>query len=186
MVDVLLAAGADVNTALRGYRGKGPTPLRLASLLRGNHKELVQKLLCHGAINDGPEQKKPNALVVTIYRGDLDNFRLILQRNVANGRSVSNSLYYALKSPMAHRQEFLRLLLDAGACPDTTTDDYFLGTLTTLLQAISQRDPGCVNIILETRARTNEELPPGTVYSPLQLAAFEGNPEVVRILLDHG
>ncbi|KAK4234146.1 ankyrin repeat-containing protein [Achaetomium macrosporum] len=187
MVNVLLAAGADVNAPLiKGYYlGQGPTPLRLA--IRGEHEELVQKLLSHGAI-DGPEyvQKKRNALDDAMDRGDLDNFRLILQRDVANGRSVSNSLHHALRSPVTHRQEFLRSLLDAGACPDTTTYHYERGTLTTLLEAISQRDPGCVKIILETQARTNEELPPGTAYSPLQLAAFEGNPEVVRMLLDHG
>jgi ankyrin repeat protein len=43
-----------------------------------------------------------------------------------------------------------------------------------------------VRIILETRARTNKELPLETAYSPLQLAAFEGNPETVRMLLGHG
>ncbi|KAH8672229.1 ankyrin repeat-containing domain protein [Ilyonectria robusta] len=126
------------------------------------------------------------ALQTAVDRGHLKNFRLILQSNIVDVRAFSNSLHHALKSSVAHRQEFLRSLLNAGASPDTITEDYRRGPYTTLLEAIHQRDPECVRIILETRARTNEELPPETAYSPLQLAAFEGNPETVRILLSHG
>ncbi len=135
---------------------------------------LVAKLSTE--VRSGEQNALNTALQTAMERGDLKNFRLILQSNVLDVCALSDSLHNALNSPVAYRQEFLQFLLDAGACPNTIT----------LLEAISQRDPGCVKMILETRARTNGELPPDTGYSPLQLAGFEGNPEIVRMLLDYG
>ena len=127
------------------------------------------------------------ALQTAVDRGHLTHFRLILQSGIVNVRAFSHSIHHALKSSVAHRHEFLRSLLDAGACPDIIETEHFdRGPFTTLLEAISQKDPGCVKMILETQARTNAELPPGTACSPLQLAAYEGNLEIVRLLLDKG
>lgn len=124
------------------------------------------------------------ALQVAMERSHLKNFHLILQSNIVAVPAFS--VHLVLKSSAVHRQEFLRSLLDAGASPDTITESHIDGSYTTLLEAVRQRDPRCVRIILETRARTNEELPPKIAYSPLQLAAFQGNLEIVQMLLSHG
>ncbi len=127
------------------------------------------------------------ALQASVVRNRLWNFRLILQSNIVDVRASSDIIHHVLKSYGTHRHEFLRSLLHAGACLDTIrTEDYSRGPTTTLLEAISRRDPECVRMILETQAGTNEELPPETAFSPLQLAAFEGSLEIVRLLLDTG
>ncbi len=146
---------------------------------------LVEKLSSEG--RGGEENALHMALQTAMGRGSLKNFHLILQSKVLDVRRLSKSLHHALESPVAHRQELLRSLIKAGACANTAlTHDFHCGPHTALLEAILHQDPRCVEIILGTRARTHEELPPGTAYSPLQLASFYGNAEIVRMLLDHG
>jgi ankyrin repeat protein len=115
----------------------------------------------------------------------LANFHLILQSNLFDLRTSLTAIHDALYAHEAHRQEFLQDLLSAGANPNTVCPTWGFPQ-TTLLQAIHQGDPSCVRIILETRATTNKELPPGAAYSPLQLAAFRGNRDIVNMLLEHG
>jgi len=144
--------------------------------------------------NLSTKQRRNNLLHVALRtaldKGRLENFHLILQSNLLDLRALPGSIHHALKSPAAHRQTFLQSLLNAGVSPNEVINgkpclDRW-GPQTTLLEAIHQQDPICVKIILETRARTNKKLPPKTAYSPLQLAAFVGNTEIVRMLLDYG
>jgi ankyrin repeat protein len=149
---------------------------------------------------------QPNALHLALHRamqhGRLRNARLILDSKIIDLDGFSNHLnlvHHALNSPLVVRKELLRLLLDAGANPDTITAEFiegasWRGPLTGLLNAIRRRDPGCVEIILDRQAKINGKAASEggysafqlAAYSPLQLAAFEGNSEIVRMLLDRG
>ncbi|KAK4442457.1 ankyrin repeat-containing protein, partial [Podospora aff. communis PSN243] len=114
------------------------------------------------------------------------NFHLVLQSKLLNLHSFPAAIYEALDAHHPfHRQEFLQSLLDAGANPNTVIHRYGFPQ-TALLQAIHQADPSCARIILDTRATTNTELPLGAAYSPLQLAAFRGNRDIVEMLLEYG
>jgi ankyrin repeat protein len=137
-----------------------------------------------------------------MQHGRLRNARLILDSKIIDLDGFSNHLnlvHHALNSPLVVRKELLRLLLDAGANPDTITAEFiegasWRGPLTGLLNAIRRRDPGCVEIILDRQAKINGKAASEggysafqlAAYSPLQLAAFEGNSEIVRMLLDRG
>jgi ankyrin repeat protein len=137
---------------------------------------------------------QPNALHLALHRamqhGRLRNARRILDSGIVDVHAFAEDrtlLRHALRSPPVHRQEFVRFLLDAGTGPDTITESLTnrsrsgLPPYTGLLEATKQRDPGCVEIILDRQAKTNGEAP-----LRLQLAAFEGKSEIVRMLLNRG
>jgi ankyrin repeat protein len=181
--ELLIQMGANVNdeNAFKEAAGQDDDSVLL--------KLLVEKL----STGDGRRMQNVlhTALKSTLERGHLKNYRLILQSGLIDEDELSDSLFHALRSTVgAHRPEFLRSLIDAGSNPaaieDCTWTHTIPGPHTTLLEAVIQQDPECVRIILETRARTNRELPLDTAASPLQVAAFNGKLEVVQMLLLDG
>jgi len=144
----------------------------------------------------GEEDVLDAALREAMFQGRLRNFRLILQSNIFDPRDCPECVHNALSSPTAHRREFVQSLLDAGASPDNIVDEFFMGESredfnnggphNTLIAAVHTQDPACVRMILDARGSANHDLTSQSAYSPLQLAAFGGNIEVTRLLLDHG
>jgi ankyrin repeat protein len=178
MVERLVQNGARVSQALvEAASGKKSTILRV----------LLEKLLT--GEQSTSEENLQLALQQTMASGGhgLPNFRLILQSKLLDIRAFPMSIHFALRSwHESPRQQFLQSLLEAGASPDAIAYNNHGIAQTTLLEAILQGDLACVKIILETQASTNKTQPPGTAYSPLQLAAFKGDSEMVRMLLDNG
>ncbi|KAL2147809.1 hypothetical protein VTI28DRAFT_5581 [Corynascus sepedonium] len=138
----------------------------------------------------GERQALHAALYLAMDSNCLENFRLILQSGIIDVNFSLNGkrlLHHALSyGPWRHRLEFVRLVLEAGASLHTVVYGFYQYPITALMAAIGGQSPDCVKLVLEKAASEDGDWLTGSGHSPLQLAAFRGNPEIVRLLLVHG
>ena len=187
---LLLKRGADVNTRCNDHK----TPLHLASYF-GN-VEIVRLLLDHGADPEanatGDFEDKPlHKVSYGKYRSEADGVRvvqLLLERG-ADVNTRRNDHWTPLHVASCFGNvEIVRLLLDHGADPEANAE---AGMGEKPLHKVSygkyrsQEDGVRVaQLLLECGADVNTRR--SDHQTPLHLASYFGNVEIVRLLLDHG
>ena len=187
---LLLERGADVNTRRNDHR----TPLHVASYY-GNI-EIVRLLLDHGADPEanaeGNMGEKPlHKVSYGKYRSPEDGVRiaqLLLEHNAdVNTRRNNRQTPLHIASYFGI-VEMVRLLLDRGADPEADADGD-MGSKP--LHFVSHgkyrsKEDGVhvAQLLLERGADVNTRR--NDHATPLHVASYFGNVEIVRLLLDHG
>ena len=121
LLELVLEAGADPNTAMVTGPLDSPTPGLLTAIARGR-MDLVELLLAAGA--EPVRAKQWNALSTASQFGNAELVRLLLERGLdPNASSGTGNLHRAIQSKDV---ETVRLLLEAGADPHH--EDRFAGT----------------------------------------------------------
>jgi ankyrin len=188
VAQLLLERGADVNTQRRDHQ----TPLHLASYY-GNI-EIVCLLLDHGAdleAADGNVGGKPlHHVPCGEYKSQEDGVRvaqLLLERGAdVNTRCDDHQTPLHLASYFGNI-EIVRLLLNHGADPEAAEGDMGEKPLHRVARGEykSQEDGVRVaQLLLDRGADINTRRKDD--WTPLHLASYLGNIEIVRLLLNHG
>jgi ankyrin repeat protein len=190
VAQLLLNRGADVNTRRKDHW----TPLHLASYF-GN-VEIARLLLDRGAYLEAAEGKmgeKPfHQVSYGKYRSQEDGIR-VAQLLLERGADV-NTRRKDHWTPLHHASYFgnvevARLLLDHGADPEANAEgDMGAKPLHQVSYGKyrSQQDGVRVaQLLLERGADVNTRRTKDH-WTPLHLASYFGNVEIVRLLLDHG
>ncbi len=173
----LVAAGANINARdKRDY-----TPLGYAQ--QQEHKELARWFVQKGAITNLDSQR----LLGPITRKAADEYYDLAGRMLARGAWAGVNIKPALQKMMYRALdsrkdvfEFVKILLDAGADPNSCHGDNGEPCLQT---AISGRHPRAALLLIERGAHLNEEYIGKT---PLFVASRYGASEVVSELLKRG
>ena len=170
MMDRLAAAGADPNLAL----GTGETPLMTAS--RTGNLAAVRTLLRHGAsVNAKESSRSQTALMWAISERHSDVAALLVEFG-ADVKARTNVRHELVNSGADGTQ---RLTSDRS---DLFEEDQ--GGFTPLLFAARAGDAGSAGLLIEKGASVNDAAPTGA--TALVVAAHSGQPEVAKVLLDHG
>jgi ankyrin repeat protein/Flp pilus assembly protein TadD len=162
-INALLEKGADVNHIGDG----GITPL--AAVVEGGRLELVKLLLARGAKDDN------GAAIAAAYEKGFTEIEQLLESTTAKPRSpesLSRVLLVAVRKGDIAKAE---AMLTAGA----DEKDWALDS------ALDQKtvDNGMVRLLLDKGARVNS---PEGERTPLMLASYAGNVEIVKLLLAKG
>ena len=190
VAQLLLERGADVNTRRNDHQ----TPLHAASCF-GN-VEIVRLLLDHGADPEanaeGDMGEKPLHKVSYGEYGSQDDGVRVAQLLLERGAHVDtrrNDHWTPLHvASYSGNVEIVRLLLDHGADPEANAEGY-MGSKplhqVSCGKYRSQEDGVRVaQLLLERGAdvdtRRNDH------WTPLHVASYYGNVEIVHVLLDHG
>jgi ankyrin repeat protein len=180
MVDLLLTAGAQV---LAVEPRAGATALHKAAL--SGNPDVVGLLLDHGAFID---QQSPilghTALMDAVVYKHEDVVRLLLKRGA---RTTIRNHWHETALDIA-RRDGLDTVARLIETRNKTNDDEVRAQ--TLVPAIKAGDLAEVERLIAAGAAVNERLPmvgsPDDDYTPLAIAAREGNADIVRVLLEAG
>eukprot|EP01094_Clydonella_sp_ATCC50884_P014868 TRINITY_DN25441_c0_g1_i1.p1 TRINITY_DN25441_c0_g1~~TRINITY_DN25441_c0_g1_i1.p1 ORF type:complete len:271 (-),score=52.39 TRINITY_DN25441_c0_g1_i1:554-1366(-) len=153
--------------------------------------EAVAWLLDHGATLDAPDKEGSTPLHEAVSNAHVDVVRLLLERGAPQMNGVYDTrrqievgtpLVIACKKSAERRApELARLLLQHGA-----THEALPNGETPLICACDHQSPGqleLVRVLLENGATHAADK---NGWTPLHWACYEGFPEVVRELLEHG
>jgi ankyrin repeat protein len=174
VVQLLLGAGADVNTATNN----GVTPLYIAA--QHGHIEVVQLLLGADANVNSATNTGATPLNIAAHEGYTEVVRLLLGA-CANVNTARNDGATPLHSAAVHgHAEVVQLLLGAGANVNSATND----GLTPLYIAAGKGHTAVVQLLLGAGANVNSATNDGA--TPLFIAALQGHTEVVQLLLGAG
>jgi ankyrin len=189
VAQLLLERGADVNAR----RKDNQTPLHLACYF-GNF-EIVHLLLDHGADleanSEGDDGEKPiHQVSYGEYRSQEDGIRvaqLLLERGAdMNTRRKDQQTPLHLACYFGN-VEIVRLLLDHGADPEAITEGDGEKPLHKVSygEYRSQEDGVLVaQLLLDRSADVNTRRKDD--WTPLHVASYIGNVEIIRLLLDYG
>lgn len=160
-------------------------------------KLLVERLTISGNLK-GKRNALDFALCKAIRSGSPEAVRLILKSKIVNLSTFENvgimisPLQEVFTSAPENRPEYLRLLLAAGANPNSIVNASYIRRgygmkpsikWTALLAAISTRDREIVQMILDAGAKVNGKFQSHVLYSPVQFAVVRGYADILRILL---
>lgn len=171
MIDLLVAAGADVNRTLVGRASNyGPLRTALNAAAHGAHVDVVERLLAHGASPLRLDDEGRNAAHLLVRAADNAGrvgwiarlcvvLRTMLDLGVPAGATDfegANLLHYAVRRQIP--VETLRLLIERGADPMLPDSEG-----TTPLQAACFADNSCaIRLLLEHGANVNQRTSSGT------------------------
>jgi uncharacterized protein len=175
LVDVLLAAGANVKVATR----YNITPLSLACT-NGNAR-IVDRLLKAGADPNATSEEGQTALMTASLTGKPDAVRLLLETG-ANVNAVEpykgqTALMWAASEGNAAAAE---LLIARGADVNAKSK----AGSTPLLFAVRNDHPEAVKVLLGNGANVNDSAPDGT--SALNMAVVNAYFDLAAMLIDRG
>jgi ankyrin repeat protein len=175
IVQMLLDRGVDINVQGRIYGGALQTACDTYS---GRiDREVVQLLLDYGADPNAQCGRFGNALCAASHFGDVEVVRLLLQAGADVG---GQALYHAV---CWIHIEVVRVLLDHGADPNALEGTYDFALLTA---SASIRGAEVVKMLLQKSTNVDVDVASGKSCEALELAAYLGRVEVVRVLLDNG
>ena len=178
MVNVLLMAGADVNATHIDY--PGVTPLQLA--IEGGNKELVRRLVHHGAKAESPE--RGNLLIEAIHGGDHDIIQLLLAHASPDRLGRSKERFFSpMGSPLAavileEQWAIFDQLLQLGASVSPGSQHARpLQYHTPLWAAVRRNNITLAEWLLKNGAEANDEL-------ALEAAAEDEDSVLLRMLVE--
>lgn len=164
----------------------------LINLLRRTYKtnelrkEMMQFMLTHGAKTNLQDKSGFTALMAAVVTGDLAIVNMFLEQDTNLEAKVTggyNVLMIALVNEKVD-MEIVNTLIKKGAkldAIDFTSQDSVGDTL--LINAAESERPDKIEFILNNGAKVNATNKRG--YTPLMIAAKEGNAKVVKLLLSH-
>jgi ankyrin len=174
----------------RVNRGYGPTcSTALHSAAEFGREDVARILLAHGADVNARDEYGQTPLHSAAVYGNLDLVRLLLDRGAdvdawTDGGStpLHKVVQQSTASSIEARLAVAHALLDAGADPNAAE---WGSRFTPLRYAVGpQGDPALARLLLERGARPDAtDAQGGTV---LQAAAFQGNLQTVRLVIDGG
>ncbi|KAI1486889.1 ankyrin repeat-containing domain protein [Biscogniauxia mediterranea] len=181
---LLINAGAEVNDC------------RALKKIVKDYKTLklcVEKLLAGNNLGQNIHSLQ-GALKLALQKHYLRGAQLIIQSGLVDVNAFSENtkpLYEVLVSTMdnkEHRNHLLCLLLEAGADPNSVVYRFlwngeYVGK-TALEVAIEACDLGSVQTLLRYSASVNKQLEKPVLCFPVQRAAYRGNEEILRVLLE--
>lgn len=174
IVEVLLAAGADVNAQAPGW---GETALGQA--VSRDHVEIARLLVEKGAKLESRNKQGFTPLIQAAAAGKLEMVTLLLEKK-ANPNAEDDVGFTPLKYAVAAGSEpVARALVAGGAKVDKPGTKYNKGE-TALHMAITQGKPEMVKVLLELKANPNARLASGE--TPLKLARNGDQEDVVKML----
>jgi ankyrin repeat protein len=141
IVEMLIAAGADVNIQAPGH----PSPLYLA--IQQKHLEAARSLLNHGASPDFAV-KEWTLLQRAAYRGDLDVVKLLIESGADLSRSTSSAPPPLLIAAGQGQVAVVQVLLNAGADVNTR-----FGRWTALAMASRRNQDTVRDLLIERGAQ---------------------------------
>jgi ankyrin repeat protein len=169
------AASADVRTP------GDPRAAALIDAVRTGNRAAVNRLLTS---DPGAASAKSDAgltpLVAAAMYGDARTVAVLLDRGAdpnARTEAGSTALMWTADPAIA------RLLLDRGADPNVRSDD---GRTPILVAAGRSGSAGLVRLLLDRGARIVDLEPDVFAATPLSEAAYVGDGDVFRMLVDHG
>ncbi len=179
VIELLLAAGADVNREQRSPSSdRGTTALMIAAS-RG-YLPIVRMLLDTGADPKKHTRLGANAISQAVPKGNLP----VVKELVRSGCPVTGKA--VILSADTGNLDLLKLLLKEGGDPNFVDDGVphkHLKGETALSIAARNKNIDLAKCLIENRADPN--LPANKLY-PLSGAAFQGDFRMVKLLLDAG
>jgi ankyrin repeat protein len=178
MVDVLIAAGSDVNAADKNCGGQ--TILMWAARSRREAKQKVRSLLKAGAQIEGTSALGYNALMSAAGEGDLEVVEYLIQA----GAAISSRDHYGETVLMAAARSgsanVISALIKAGAEINATDK----AGMTALMHAAESVDAaGAVNVLLKSGADPKMKDKKGrTAFAIARKSNTVGSEEVVNLL----
>ena len=168
--------------AVDSVDSNGTTPLMWASTQ--GQLEIMRYLIDQGAsINKGRYSDQITPLIAATLYEQPDAIRLLLEKGAEIDLSAnqSNALYQAANVGYT---EVVDVLLEAGANPNLFTSSGF----DPLFAALSSSQLQIVKSLIDHHADVNAVYSPEQPYpnSPLMVAAWRGNPEIIKTLLESG
>lgn len=178
-IDVLIAAGADVNA--RGGGGKGKTPLYLASA--SGSLEAALALLRNGADVHELASYRRTALHVAAKRGHTDIVNALLDAGARlhlRTNKFSGDTPLDLAAKRGHVDTVQRLIRQGARLNDRDADGF-----TTLHKTASENEPDVIDALVASGAEVGAC---GTEsgFTPLHVASIEECSEAACCLLKHG
>ena len=181
---------ADIAETINGDYGQGQT--LLMTLLKHKYKtkemrkEMIQFALAHGAKIEPQNKNGFTALIFAITTGDNEIVNLLIKHGAdleVKNTVGYNALMVALVTEGVN-MDIVNTLIEKGAkldAVDFTLRDRSGNTL--LANAARSERPGKIKFILKSGAQINATNKLG--YTPLMIAAEQGNINVVKLLLAH-
>jgi ankyrin repeat protein len=173
IVELLVPRVADVNVA--DIAGK--TALQLATEF--GHTEIVTYLLDHGANLNVCDGEGNAALHAAILSGREQLVALLLERGADVKDSTCGSVSPLYRAVESTQPAIVRMLLARGADANTATSMF-----TALYTAINNDDMESVRALVDGGADVNKASSRG--WTPLYIASYNGQHEIVLYLLAHG
>ncbi len=182
VAEVLIAAGADVNTQCRALHGGAETALHRA--VESGHGDLLALLIDQGADVNAPGVGRETPLHGAARRGQADMVKLLLAHGAqVDGGSPQTETPLHIAAARGH-EDVVRLLLAAGMASDARDGQ----SLTPLHYAADHGQIGVVKILVahgdDVDAAATGTWAEG--HTPLYEAARHGHRDVVDFLLSQG
>ena len=172
--------GANVEAKFVTGPFKGYTPLKIAE--EENNINLVRLLKESGAKTSKQREKMKQELFQAVLSGDLDKVKSLLNDgvdvNVKIEKTDKSGLQAVVLKNKDQYSEDLAWLLEDFQLPGTTA----------LIFAISQGNEEIANLLLDKGADANTRIiakKSRYAITPLLLAAYLGNADIVQMLLEH-
>jgi ankyrin repeat protein len=160
----------------------GTTALHLASA--NGCVDIVSYLIAVGAnVNAGTKEDRFTPLHFAAYYGQQETAKMLLENGAMVDAGAATGITPLHLICEVGAPEFVEMLLEAGADPDLVSEQGFSALYLTL----RMENVPTVELLLDHRADVNARFNTSQPHpnSPLALAAWMGNQEMVKLLLDH-
>ena len=175
-VKMLIESGADVNAMSE----KGHTPLYEACSIE--ELPLITYLIAKGADVNQMSYNNWTPLTRAIGTENLEVVDILLRNGADANLPANKGITPYARARQRNNEEIVALLLKHGATPDESSDP----NSTQLLKAVKDRAAVSVRKLLEKDAKSNSQDTENIYAKALYNAVYDGNAEIVELLLQHG
>lgn len=183
-IKVLLAHGADVNSTLKNEEKFYTDELNVFSFAcRFASASIVQMMVDHGADFDFLDGRVRCPTQQTFLSGDRDKINLLLDRGLDAEDIDELELLLCAASSMNTQEESILRLLQLGA-DINIQEKRGMTRFSAFLRAVENGNPQILTFFIDRGSDVNGLDAIG--QSAIELAAYRGQPDIVKILLERG